>query len=931
MAPRPGELPAPGRVRGLTEDDFIMATTQPTGKTDATAIRHALRLLVEPGQVVELRVLNTPRSGTVSGYFSDIDKLAQAAARWSGNAPAVYFTLNPVNPALLARASNRVAERAKSTTSDRDIQRRRWFFIDFDPRRPAGISATDAEHQAALERSQQCRDWLGSMGWPSSVEADSGNGGHLHYLIDLPNDAASAELLKRCLQALGFQFSDDLVEVDCTTYNAARITKVYGTLACKGDNTADRPHRLSRLLAAPEPLVTVPKDLLEALAALVPDPKPRSEGHSAQENSRAGGFDLERWITEHNLPVVSSGPWNDGGKKWVLNPCPWNEDHDNRAAYIVQFRGGAIAAGCHHNSCADKNWHTLRDLYEPDRRGRRKPGGESEAARNGDAGGRETEEAECYTSFPIHFLPEPVRSFVEQGSRCLGCDAAYVALPVLSALSAVIGNTRRIRLKRTWFEPAVLWAVIVGESGTMKSPALELPLQPIYRIQVRKLAEYEQAVKAYEAERLRYEVELAQWKKASQKALTSQPPEKPEPPACVRLICGDITIEKLAAILGENPRGVLVTRDEVATWFASFVRYKPKGASDAAAWLEVHRAGTLIVDRKTGEPRTIFVRRAAVSITGGIQPGTLRRVLTTEYFENGLAARVLLAMPPRRPKKWSEVELAPEVSAAYEALIDRLWGLAGAAEPAGDGGLTPIDLPLDPAAKQAWIRFFDEHGQEQARLTGELAAAWSKLEGYAARLALLVHLVRAVSGDPSLAGPERIDAASIEAGVGMVRWFAQEARRVYGQLGESVEEQEYRQLIELIEVRGGTMSPRELQRSCRRHRTADEARAALDALAKAGRGVWEPPPSGSHAGARLRLLTRRHADSADSGPGPGCEDALTATPADHDILGISGEISPTVGAVNVSARQQAEYMVGAAGGTDGELSAPGAELEEGVL
>lgn len=62
------------------------------------AVADALRVLTEPGQVVELRILNAPRVGTVSGYFDDPEKLADAAARWSGKAPAVYVTPNPVNP-----------------------------------------------------------------------------------------------------------------------------------------------------------------------------------------------------------------------------------------------------------------------------------------------------------------------------------------------------------------------------------------------------------------------------------------------------------------------------------------------------------------------------------------------------------------------------------------------------------------------------------------------------------------------------------------------------------------------------------------------------------------------------------------------------------------------------------------------------------------
>src|SRR5262245_41685204 len=95
-----------------------------------------LNLLFSPEDVVELRVLNTRRH-TVSGYFNDLERLATAALEWDGAAPAVYVTINPVNPSLLARANNRVIEYAKNTTSDPDILCRRWLLIDVDPARPA--------------------------------------------------------------------------------------------------------------------------------------------------------------------------------------------------------------------------------------------------------------------------------------------------------------------------------------------------------------------------------------------------------------------------------------------------------------------------------------------------------------------------------------------------------------------------------------------------------------------------------------------------------------------------------------------------------------------------------------------------------------------------------------------------------------------------
>src|SRR5207244_442489 len=119
---------------------------------------------------------------------------------------------------------------------------------------------------------QDCTTWLQSRGWPAPVAADSGNGGHRLYAIDLPNDDASRTLLQRSLEALALYFSDHVVTLDLTVFNAARIWKVYGTMACKGDNLPARPHRIARLLDVPTPVETVTRAQLEALATLLPEP-----------------------------------------------------------------------------------------------------------------------------------------------------------------------------------------------------------------------------------------------------------------------------------------------------------------------------------------------------------------------------------------------------------------------------------------------------------------------------------------------------------------------------------------------------------------------------------------------------------------------------------------------------------------------------------
>src|ERR1700737_2302092 len=132
-------------------------------------ILRALELLYKEGDVRELRM---PKSkwGTVSGYFNNLHKLSTAAAEYSGKVPGVYITLNPVNPQLLARAHNRVERYAKWTTPDDDILQRRWLGIDVDPVRPPGISTKDAEHELALSRTREIRDFLRTqIGWTAPI------------------------------------------------------------------------------------------------------------------------------------------------------------------------------------------------------------------------------------------------------------------------------------------------------------------------------------------------------------------------------------------------------------------------------------------------------------------------------------------------------------------------------------------------------------------------------------------------------------------------------------------------------------------------------------------------------------------------------------------------------------------------------------------
>ena len=441
---------------------------------------------------------------------------------------------------------------------------------------------------------------------------------------------------------------------------------------------------------------------------------------------------------------------------------------------------------------------------------------------------------EPYQPFPVEHLPEPMRSFVAQAADTIGCDAAFVALPLLSASASAIGNTRRIELKRGWTEPAIIWSAIVGDSGTLKSPALELALRPLRRRQHEAMKQHAKDVEEYNNDMLRYEVELTGWKRAKGEG---DPPKEPGMPILPRCWCDDTTIEALAVLLQQNWRGLLMVRDELAGWLGGFDRYAQGKGGDVAKWLEMHGGRSVMVDRKTGNPRTIYIPRAAVSVAGGIQPATLQRALGREYFENGLAARLLLACPSRRVKQWTERTIDPATENAIVDMFERLYSL----EPAmsQDDEPEPGIVRLSAAAKAAWISFYNKHAQEHVDLSGDLSAAWSKLEGYAARLALVAHLVRWAAGDPTLSDFNAVDEESIAAGVTLSRWFGQETRRIYTMLEETDADRQRRGLVELIHRHNGIVKAHDLPRCSRAYPTADLAEQALNGLVQAGLGRWE--------------------------------------------------------------------------------------------
>lgn len=364
------ENPAPARTENRADKsnahEHILAP-----KPDPAKILEALDALFDPDDVIELRVIHKGKKRTDSRYFDAEHRaqLAEAATRYN-NAGAVYVVMNTVKPELLGRYCNRMQDYASTTTSDHDILRRRWFLIDLDPVRPAGIGSTDDQLQIAKDKAEGVRDFLAAEGWSEPVLCESGNGIHLLYPVDLPNDDQAKSLVELALKGLAERFDDALVKVDTSVFNAARITKLYGTVANKGDHTARTPWRISRIVSNPGRSEPVSPQQSRSLHPVETEAQPASSPASGVRRNLPP-FDLEGDFLRR-LGIEYTKDTHQGRERYKLRRCPFNPEQANAEAAIFRDSSGRLGYKCQHNSCADKKWRDVRALVDFSEGNRRK-------------------------------------------------------------------------------------------------------------------------------------------------------------------------------------------------------------------------------------------------------------------------------------------------------------------------------------------------------------------------------------------------------------------------------------------------------------------------------------------------------------------------------------------------------------------------------
>jgi len=391
--------------------------------------------------------------------------------------------------------------------------------------------------------------------------------------------------------------------------------------------------------------------------------------------------------------------------------------------------------------------------------------------------------------FEPKLLPEAFRPWIEDIAERMQCPPDFPAVGSMVALAAVVGRQLAIRPKLAddWTVVPNLWGAVVGRPGLLKTPALQEVRRPLDRLEAQAREQFDQEMKDFEAEALVVEAQQKNTKAQLLKALRSGQDPHPiartaagtagEAPRRRRYLVHDPTVEKLGEILRDNPRGVLLFRDELTGFLRTMDRDGREG--DRAFYLESWNGNSRYSYDRVGRGN-IDIEAACVSILGGIQPGPFSIYVSRAAMggggDDGLVQRFQLVVWPDLIGAWVNVDRLPNTEARQKAygVFERLDGL----DPGNVGAEIPEEggfpfLRFTPAAQEVFTEWRTE--LEKRLRDGDLhpmmESYLSKLRSLIPSLALLIHLADEGRGP--------VGEAALSRACAWGEYLESHARRVY--------------------------------------------------------------------------------------------------------------------------------------------------------
>ena len=367
--------------------------------------------------------------------------------------------------------------------------------------------------------------------------------------------------------------------------------------------------------------------------------------------------------------------------------------------------------------------------------------------------------------FPKNIFSKSLVATIEKIATAYGTNFEPVAVSMISILSAAIGNVVRVSPKEGWSEAVFIWAIVIGNSGSGKTPMVNKLLSYLYARQSESYQIYKEQMDEYEKKMMRVSNRTAEFRK----------------PQLIRFMVSDITIESLASAMEFQPRGILSYQEELAGWFKNHDKYK---GGDKERYLNLWSCSPWLRDRVKSSQ---FIRNTGLSLLGGIQPRVLPNVFQDDSFINGIFPRFLLTTLVAQP--YSKLVITDEGMSEWNNLIRDCYCMP--LQKDGDNIHYRV-IKFSPGAHDIFADFSNELKEKRQ---GLLEVFVPKLISYTVRISGILHILRGTKD-------KDINVDVIRDSINLIFYFFGQVKDVlalYGEKSSQYSEQEIR-LISILKL-----------------------------------------------------------------------------------------------------------------------------------
>ena len=382
-------------------------------------------------------------------------------------------------------------------------------------------------------------------------------------------------------------------------------------------------------------------------------------------------------------------------------------------------------------------------------------------------------------SFPLEIFPKAIRDIIEALEEYENYNVDFTSASFLTVFAAAMGNTWSVRFMTGWVSRPIIYMVLVGSPSCGKTPPLQQAVAPLLKLD----GEYDM-IYCKEMETYR------RWERmsAKQREKHSLPEEMKMPQRKCHVVV-DSTVEALIGALRDNPRGVLIYKDEIDSLLSNFNRYN---GSDEGYFLSLFSGTPFKYSRKSNNEH-IFLANPYCSIIGTTQPGRLGEQFGGKRMMNGFSSRFLKVYPEiDKMPSWNDTAMPDSVLEEWERIIRKVV----AATPSTDqeGKATSIELLFSQESKLRVIQWKDEVNNKAYAETDSDAvrALCGKLETYLVRFCLVIQIMHCICGE---SGMDKIEPGTAELAIRLTEYFRNMESRIAPEIETGILDNRFTELL----------------------------------------------------------------------------------------------------------------------------------------